>query len=240
MQETILIIGDEDCEEKYRKLTLLQEKLAPQRIACCAFTEAQERIHSKDIRLTAAVIALNGHGEQAYLGLIGLLRSVSAELPIILLLHYGDEAFAQKALRLGVHDFLIRPVTVEKLCLTLQHAISIRHMRTYIDRLERHITLQSSITPEERHGITLGQMHHFLVDESGNIKPLRILEQEIIASVLRHNNGCVARAARSLGIGRSTLYRKVEWMKEPVYTARENQITLPTTSTSPALRSSGK
>jgi DNA-binding NtrC family response regulator len=49
-----------------------------------------------------------------------------------------------------------------------------------------------------------------LMDENGRIKSLKSVEQEAIRFALQQEGGCMTRAARSLGIGRSTLYRKVQ------------------------------
>jgi len=49
-----------------------------------------------------------------------------------------------------------------------------------------------------------------LTDEKGRVKPLRSLQQDAIRRALEQEGGCMTRAAKSLGIGRSTLYRKVQ------------------------------
>lgn len=49
-----------------------------------------------------------------------------------------------------------------------------------------------------------------MTDSDGRVKTLRSMEQEAIRFALQQSNGCMTRAAKSLGIGRSTLYRKVQ------------------------------
>ncbi|WP_316860682.1 sigma-54 dependent transcriptional regulator [uncultured Cohaesibacter sp.] len=49
-----------------------------------------------------------------------------------------------------------------------------------------------------------------LLDEKGNIRPLSELEAEIIKRALIHHDYRMSDAARRLGIGRSTLYRKLK------------------------------
>ena len=49
-----------------------------------------------------------------------------------------------------------------------------------------------------------------LLDEHGNIRPFAELEAEIIARALLHHNYRMSDVARRLGIGRSTLYRKLK------------------------------
>jgi DNA-binding NtrC family response regulator len=49
-----------------------------------------------------------------------------------------------------------------------------------------------------------------LVDENGELKTLDALEAEIIRFALRHYRGHMSEVSRRLGIGRSTLYRKLK------------------------------
>lgn len=49
-----------------------------------------------------------------------------------------------------------------------------------------------------------------LVDESGDMRTLEQLEAEIIRFALRHYRGHMSHVSRRLGIGRSTLYRKLK------------------------------
>ncbi len=241
MQETILLITEYSRDDKDSHFSKLHEHFPAQNIVYVNASDALASVNNKEVIITAAVVALGTQDTQKYLGLVSALRAINPELLLILLLQYGEEAIAQKALRMGVHDFLIKPVTMDKLRLTLQHAITIRHMRRYIDRLERHISTQSDISPEEKNSIILSQMHSFLVDEKGDVKPLHILEQEIIRSVLKYSNGCVSRAARSLGIGRSTLYRKVDILQgHGRHMARATQMTRPMMNISSSERSSGE
>jgi len=46
--------------------------------------------------------------------------------------------------------------------------------------------------------------------DKGEIKPLAEIEEQLIRAALDHYNGKMSKVARQLGIGRSTLYRKME------------------------------
>ncbi len=48
------------------------------------------------------------------------------------------------------------------------------------------------------------------LDASGNLLPLADIEKDLIAFAIAHNAGRMAQVARQLGIGRSTLYRKLK------------------------------
>lgn len=60
------------------------------------------------------------------------------------------------------------------------------------------------------HGVSASACAINLLGDNGRIKPMTEIENEVIALVLKRENGCMARASRMLGIGRSTLYRKLE------------------------------
>ncbi len=66
-----------------------------------------------------------------------------------------------------------------------------------------------------------------LLDERGKVRTLKSMEEEAIRFALQYTGGCMTRAAKSLGIGRSTLYRKLDEFKIDNYISRANQTTRP-------------
>lgn len=66
---------------------------------------------------------------------------------------------------------------------------------------------KSSGTPlEDRFGLVRA------LDERGNVRPLADVENEMIRLAIEHYKGQMSEVARRLGIGRSTLYRKLKEM----------------------------
>jgi DNA-binding NtrC family response regulator len=76
-----------------------------------------------------------------------------------------------------------------------------------------------------------------LIDAQGRVKTLKSIEEEAIRYALQHSGGSMTRAARILGIGRSTLYRKVGEMERLPQISRANQTTRPTMKASSTDRS---
>lgn len=76
-----------------------------------------------------------------------------------------------------------------------------------------------------------------LVDDHGRVKKLRVIEEDAIRLALHHAGGSMTRAARSLGIGRSTLYRRVHDLEISGYISRANQTTRPMMEASSTPRS---
>jgi len=63
-----------------------------------------------------------------------------------------------------------------------------------------------------------------LLDIRGHVKKLKSIEEEAIRFALAHAGGSMTRAARNLGIGRSTLYRKIsEMMPVPIFRGQPRQ-----------------
>ncbi len=58
--------------------------------------------------------------------------------------------------------------------------------------------------PSTRYGVTR------LLDDRGELRPFEVLEEEVIRFAIDHYRGRMSEVARRLGIGRSTLYRKVK------------------------------
>jgi DNA-binding NtrC family response regulator len=52
-----------------------------------------------------------------------------------------------------------------------------------------------------------------MLDAHGEVRPLADIEAEVIGFALTHYRGQMSEVARRLGIGRSTLYRKLEEMQ---------------------------
>jgi DNA-binding NtrC family response regulator len=67
----------------------------------------------------------------------------------------------------------------------------------------RPVAPAPSLEPQGRHGLSLTGKH-------GHVRPLEEVERETIAHALRHYEGQMTEVARRLGIGRSTLYRKLK------------------------------
>ncbi|MFX5718345.1 helix-turn-helix domain-containing protein, partial [Acinetobacter baumannii] len=64
-----------------------------------------------------------------------------------------------------------------------------------------HVATPAMIVP----GASVG-----LLDEAGHVRPMDALETEALKFAIEHYRGQMSQVARRLGIGRSTLYRKLK------------------------------
>jgi DNA-binding NtrC family response regulator len=130
------------------------------------------------------------------------LKTAYFDSAVLVLLPFGDGVGEQAALEAGADDILMRPVSVNRLSLTL---------RNLSEMVNRRIVMAA---PSGWNGV--GEVMHDrinLLNSDGKMKRLHHLEQEIIQYAVKHCQGHISQAARALGIGRSTLYRKMDAME---------------------------
>ncbi|WP_134682838.1 response regulator transcription factor [Brevibacillus migulae] len=81
------------------------------------------------------------------LTMIGKIREMYEELPIVIISGYGDFQYAQKAVKHGVADYLLKPIDRIELAQTLEK------IKQFLDR-KRHLTAktgQDDAAKDERH-----------------------------------------------------------------------------------------
>jgi two-component system nitrogen regulation response regulator NtrX len=87
--------------------------------------------------------------------------------PVIMISGHGSVDAAVKATRLGAYDFLEKPLSLERVLLTVNHALSDRRLREQVRDLKRHLTLEE-----------------LLIGES---EPMQRLEQQIRSAAPSHS-----------------------------------------------------
>ena len=92
------------------------------------------------------------------LSVLERLRNAGAP-PIIMISGHGSVDAAVKATRLGAYDFLEKPLSLERVLLTVNHALSDRRLREQVRDLHRHLALEEILI--------------------GDSEPMRRLEQQI-------------------------------------------------------------
>jgi DNA-binding NtrC family response regulator len=124
----------------------------------------------------------------------GALRALCAQRNdacLIVVTSPGETEWAVAAVRAGAYDVLSKPVGPQDLALAMARAAERRTLLSSVRRLEEGIRDRQPTGDDE------------------TLVPLRELERRAIARALRHTEGNVGRAAKLLGIGRATLYRRL-------------------------------
>jgi two-component system, NtrC family, nitrogen regulation response regulator NtrX len=91
----------------------------------------------------------------------------AAGTPVIMISGHGSVDSAVRATRLGAYDFLEKPLSLERVLLTVNHALSDRRLREQVRDLKQHLTLEE-----------------ILIGES---EPMQRLEQQIRSAAPSHS-----------------------------------------------------
>jgi two-component system nitrogen regulation response regulator NtrX len=91
-------------------------------------------------------------------GLSVLERVKSAGAPpVIMISGHGSVDSAVKATRLGAYDFIEKPLSLERVLLTVNHAISDRRLREQVRDLSRHLAFEEILIGESEPMLRLDQ-----------------------------------------------------------------------------------
>lgn len=153
------------------------------------------------------------------------LRKITQQLPVIALFKYGQHALIQAVVhQAGAVDYLTLPSSLERLQTTIKNALTIFHMRKALEQWGQY----HFESPYMDTSPALPRVKAIdVMDQNGAPKKLSHLEKEIIQTVLRYHQGCLARTARQLGIGRTTLYRKLKNYTNPEEADMRQEFALP-------------
>ncbi|NBX03899.1 MAG: response regulator [Alphaproteobacteria bacterium] len=217
MPETILIVDDEISQLRMAEF-VVRDKLHYRVRTASGGQEAIDIVLSgKTPQLDLILLDLVMPGVNG-LDVIRAVKAFRPNLPIIVFTQYGDGDNAVRAVQAGANDFLNKPVVLERLRLSIQNLLAMQKMASYIEKSEKLVVGAATVAQAESAGF---------LDAQGRMKKLETIEEEAIRFALEHADGCMTRAARSLGIGRSTLYRKLDSFNSRSQISRANHITRP-------------
>jgi two-component system nitrogen regulation response regulator NtrX len=81
------------------------------------------------------------------LSVLERIRNAGAP-PVIVISGHGNVEAAVRATRLGAYDFLEKPLSLERVLLTVNHALADRKLREQVRDLRRHLTLEELLIGE--------------------------------------------------------------------------------------------
>ncbi len=143
-----------------------------------------------------------------------LVVSLSVQMPdtaIIILVGYGEYQEAQEYLMLGAQDFITKPFSQERISVTLRNALALQGARKEVrDMLSmaRMPQGQAAGNAGKNNMAGLGSILP-LLNASGELRKLHDIESAVIRFAITYCNGRISTVSRKLGVGRSTLYRKL-------------------------------
>eukprot|EP01037_Dinobryon_pediforme_P004399 gene4399-4446_t len=196
------------------------------------------------MRLGAIILDQWVPGESAC-DLIAELKARRPALPILMITTSSSPLLAVEAMRAGATDYLIKPVSPDRLVQALRAAtapeVQSSELHPLTEKLGAALDFDSMIgaassfrtalavaakaaplTAQDfpRLANLLGEtarVHQPISDGAGvtlfgpdgNLRPLEEIEADVIRLAIGHYRGRMTEVARRLGIGRSTLYRKL-------------------------------
>jgi DNA-binding NtrC family response regulator len=208
MPHTILVI-DNDPVQIDTVGTVLREKLGYQVMGVPDSRQAIHYIESTDLPKPDLILFDVSNAEPGFTAAIADLRTLTLHMPIIALVRYGDYATANAALGSGAQDFLSKPIATDRLKTTIANMLRLRDAQREISYI-RHEQIHDLHSVNGAQQTASQQVPAFsLVGDDGNIRRMEQIEAAAIRFAMQHYKGRMTEVARRLGIGRSTLYRKL-------------------------------
>jgi len=127
---------------------------------------------------------------------IGRIHELDADLPVLALMRGAWSANGSRAVASGAYDYLTEPVDAGKLVTQVRNCIDHYKLALRVRELERQLVAGGGTPapPQE-------------------FESLEELEKRAILDTMHRTGGNVSEAVRRLGIGRTTLYRKLRKYK---------------------------
>lgn len=144
-------------------------------------------------RVALVVLDLALPGEDG-MAALAELRARHAAIPVIVSAARGSADAVRAAIRAGAADFIIPPVGAERLEVSVGNALRLAALEGELARMKRGFDAAGRLPA---------------VDAGGELRPLAEIEAAAIRLAFDRYSGRAALVARHLGIGRSTLYRKL-------------------------------
>ncbi|WP_029005017.1 response regulator transcription factor [Azorhizobium doebereinerae] len=164
------------------------------------------------------------------MGVLGALKARGETLPVVAAVTSAGLDAAASALRAGARDFVVKPAGTLRLRVAITNALALAaaaaprepasepqrgevpHLRLAhdADRTPPAAATQALEAPAS------AASHLPLLDALGHVRSLEQVEAEVIRAAVSLYGGRMSEVARRLGMGRSTLYRKLSALGLPV------------------------
>lgn len=155
------------------------------------------------------IILPGQHGLDALRGIL----TTRPETSVVIASGIADPEIVAEAMRCGAANFLVKPVADADLVSAVRHAVDWTRLKRRINEIENRLENHGP-PPLKASGPRppLAEVRSFSPAperRATTILDLQTLERRAIEKALRRTAGNVSEAARRLGIGRTTLYRKM-------------------------------
>ena len=156
----ILVVEDEEIERK-ALVALLKEHFQGSLVVYNAANgmKALEILKDEDVQIIVCDINLPGING---LETIGFAKKINKDIVSLVLTSYNYFEYAKEAIKLGVEDFILKPVSIEKMCNTIYQIIN----KIDSKKNEKNQTTQLVLKMEEIKPIVESDCIHSIVQNS--------------------------------------------------------------------------
>jgi DNA-binding NtrC family response regulator len=163
-----------------------------------------------DVRGSAAVCLDLRLDDMPGIDVLHALRARDPDLPVIVVSGDQDTETVEEAMRAGAYDYVLKPFERDRLRYAVRRAFERRALVASLREL-REGTSGHGVAAVSVEALVSAPAEEALGEEGLN---LRDLERRAIARALEVSGGSVGKAAKLLGIGRATLYRRLSEQRD--------------------------
>ncbi len=143
------------------------------------------------------------------MGLLSVLRAEGIVVPVVVCVTASGLDGARSALKAGARDFVVKPAGALRLEVAIANAITHGRLSAAAPApapTSENVVRLADLAAARAEARPVGFAR---LDGRGHVRPLAAIEEEAIRFACAHYDGQMSEVARRLGIGRSTLYRKL-------------------------------
>ena len=130
---TILVVDDEEKIQKLLKLNLRHDYKV---IVSGSVSDAVDHLQNASIDLVLTDLKLP---DEDGIAMLQKVKAFDSSIPVVLMTAYGTVENAVEAMKLGAYDYLLKPVKMKEMVVTVQKALSYRNLLTENIRLKREL-----------------------------------------------------------------------------------------------------
>ncbi|MGU3494681.1 response regulator [Xanthobacteraceae bacterium A53D] len=161
------------------------------------------------------------------MGVLGALKARGMDVPVVAAVTPAGLDAAASAINAGAKDFVVKPAGALRLKVAITNALALGAGRTQpaiapasVEGQVPHLRLAHDAdwpqAEEDVEDADFSPARLALLDALGHARPMEQVEAEAIRHAVSLYGGRMTEVARRLGIGRSTLYRKLSSLGLPV------------------------
>jgi DNA-binding NtrC family response regulator len=174
-----------------------------------------EEAIAHDVRGSAAVCLDLRLDDMPGLAVLDALRARDPDLPVIVVSGDQDTETVEEAMRAGAYDYVLKPFDRDRLRYAVRRAFERRALVASLHKLREEASERNDSAPpgDAPASGRAGLLESSTPPEASTLN-LRDLERQAIARALEVSGGSVGKAAKLLGIGRATLYRRLSEQRD--------------------------